>query len=116
MGENGTSTYSGNISVANSGGAGGITFNANAAASSTLNGSITSGVFSSGSLNLYRFTQAGAFPQTLTLTNNGTILRLGPNSSFDGDVTFVSPRLLLNGATYNGTSYLEKNGNTDDNR
>jgi hypothetical protein len=115
MGENGTSTYSGNISVANSGGAGGITFNANAAASSTLNGSITSGVFSSGSLNLYRFTQAGAFPQTLTLTNNGTILRLGPNSSFDGDVTFVSPRLLLNGATYNGTSYLEKNGNTDDN-
>jgi hypothetical protein len=114
MGENGTSTYSGNISVANSGGAAGIIFNSGATASSTLNGSITSGVFSSGSLNLFRFTQIGSIPQTLTLTNAGTILRLGPGSSFDGDVNFVSPRLLLHGTTYNGTSYLEKNGNTDD--
>lgn len=114
MGENGTSTYAGNIAVANTGGAAGITFNSGAAASSTLNGAISSGVFSSGSLNLYRFTQIGSIPQTLTLTTAGTILRLGPASSFDGDVNFVSPRLLLNGTTYNGTTHLEKNDATDD--
>lgn len=115
MGETGNSTYTGNISVANSGGSTGITFNANTSASSTMNGSISSGVFSSGSLNLYRFTQIGSAAQNLTLTNAGTVLRVGPNSSFDGNVNFVSPRLLLHGATYNGTSYLEKNGASDDN-
>jgi hypothetical protein len=114
MGENGTSTYSADISVANSGGAAGITFNTGASASSVLNGSITSGIYSSGSLNLYRFSQVGSIPQAITLTNTGTILRLGPGSSFDGDVNFVSPRLLLQGATYNGSSYLEKNGASDD--
>ncbi|MFN8335505.1 MAG: hypothetical protein U0U09_10280 [Cyclobacteriaceae bacterium] len=114
MGDNGTSTYNNNISVTNSGGAGGIIFNTNSAASSSLTGSISSGGFSSGQLNLYRFTQIGSVPQTLTLTNAGTLLRIGPGSSFDGDVTFISPRLLLNGAIYNGTTYLEKSNNTDD--
>lgn len=113
MGENGNSTYNANINVVNSGGAAGITFNGLAAASSVLNGAISSGTFSSGSLNLYRFTQVGPIPENLTLTN-GAILRVGPNSSFDGDVNFVSPRLFLNGATYNGSAYLEKNGATDD--
>ncbi|MBL7869971.1 MAG: hypothetical protein JNM78_00055 [Cyclobacteriaceae bacterium] len=113
MGENGTSTYNSNISVVNSGGASGITFNGQASASSTLNGLISSGTFSSGSLNLYRFTQVGVLAENLTLTN-GSILRVGPNSSFDGNVNFVSPRLFLNGATYNGSAYLEKNGAIDD--
>ena len=113
MGINGTSTYNGNIAVLNNGGASGITFNSGASSSSILNGAITSGVFSSGSLNLYRFTQVGAVPENITLTN-GAMLRLGPNSSFDGDVNFVSPRLFLNGATYNGSAYLEKNGSSDD--
>lgn len=113
MGINGTSTYNGNIAVLNSGGASGITFNSGASSSSILNGAITSGVFSSGSLNLYRFTQIGVIPENITLTN-GAILRLGPNSSFDGNVNFVAPRLYLNGAMYNGTAYIEKNGSGDD--
>jgi len=113
MGENGTSTYNGNIAVSNSGGASGITFNNQVAASSILNGAISSGVFSSGSLNLYRFTQIGVFPENLALTGS-TILRVGPSSSFDGDVNFVAPRLFLNGATYNRTAYLEKNGTGND--
>ncbi len=113
MGENGTSTYNGNIAVTNSGGANGITFNNQGVASSTLNGAISSGVFASGSLNLYRFAQIGAFAENLALTGS-TILRVGPNSSFDGDVNFVAPRLFLNGATYNGTAYLEKNGTGND--
>jgi hypothetical protein len=112
MGENGTSSYNGNINVVNSGGAAGVTFNGQVAASSILNGAISSGTFSSGSLNLYRFTQVGVIPENLTLTN-GSILRVGPNSSFDGDVNFVAPQLFLNGATYNGTTYLEKNGAVD---
>jgi hypothetical protein len=113
MGINGTSIYNGNISVVNSGGAGGITFNSGASSGSTLNGAISSGVFASGSLNLYRFTQIGAFAENLALTGS-TILRVGPTSSFDGDVNFVAPRLFLNGATYNGTAYLEKNGTGND--
>ena len=114
MGQNGTTTYSGNIAVSNTGGAFGVTFNAGTAATSSLAGSITSSGFTSGTLNLFRFTQIGALPQTLTLTNNGTLLQVGPSSQFDGAVTFISPRLLLNGATYNGTTYLEKNGSVDD--
>ncbi|GIL24574.1 MAG: hypothetical protein BroJett042_30870 [Bacteroidota bacterium] len=113
MGENGTSTYNGNITVTNSGGAAGITFNAGATASSTLNGVITAGTFSSGSLNLYRFTQVGALAENLTLTGT-SLLRVGPSSSFDGLVTFVSPRLFLNGATYNNTTILEKSGSSND--
>lgn len=113
IGQTGTSTYSGNITVSNTGGSAGITFNANASASSTLTGVITAGVFTSGSLNLYRFTQIGALPENLTLTGS-SIMRVGPNSSFDGDVNFVAPRLFLNGATYSGIASFEKNGATDD--
>ncbi len=113
MGESGTSTYNSNITVSNSGGAAGITFNGQTTASSTLNGVITAGPFPSGGLNLYRFTQIGALAENLTLTGSST-LRVGPNSSFDGNVNFVSPRLYLNGATYNGSASLEKTGSGDD--
>ncbi|MBX2914606.1 MAG: hypothetical protein KF856_04945 [Cyclobacteriaceae bacterium] len=113
MGENGTSTYNGNIHIVNSGGASGVTFNGQAIASSTLNGVITTGTFSSGSLNLYRFTQVGALPENITLTGS-SIMRVGPNSAFDGNVNFVSPRIFLNGATYNGTASFEKTGTGDD--
>jgi len=113
FGINGTSIYNGNILVSNSGGAAGIIFNNGASASSVLNGSISSGVFSSGSLNLYRFSQIGAFAQNLTLTSS-VLLRVGPNSSFDGPVNFISPRILLNGASYNGVTSLEKTGANND--
>lgn len=113
MGENGTTTYNGNINVINSGGAAGVTFNGQTSSSSSLTGVITTGVFSSGSLNLYRFTQIGALPENITLTGS-SIMRVGPNSSFDGTVNFVSPRLLLHGATYNGSASFEKSGALDD--
>lgn len=113
LGENGTTTYNGNIQVTNSGGAAGITFNLNASASSVLTGAISVGTYNAGTLNLYRFTQVGAVPENITLTGT-SLLRVGPASSFDGSVSFISPRLLLNGATYNGVTYLEKNGATND--
>ncbi|MBX2965512.1 MAG: hypothetical protein KF845_05145 [Cyclobacteriaceae bacterium] len=114
MSTNGTSAYHGDIHIVNDGGSAGVTFNANASASSVLNGAVSLGTFSSGSLNLYRFTQVGAFPHNLTLTNTGTTLRVGPNSAFEGDVNFVSPRLFLNGCTYAGTGNFEKTGSSDD--
>jgi hypothetical protein len=56
MGVTGTTTYNGNISVVNSGGASGVYFNVNASASSTLAAtkaiSIGAGGFSSGTLNI----------------------------------------------------------------
>lgn len=113
MGVNGVSTYNGNISVVNSGGAAGVTFNSNLSASSTLNGVITTGAFPSGSLNLFRFTQVGVLPENITLTGTA-LLRVGPASSFQGNVTFVAPRLFLDGATYSGSAYLEKSGPSND--
>lgn len=113
MGVSGVSTYNGNISVVNSGGAAGVTFNSNPSASSTLNGVITTGAFPSGSLNLFRFTQVGVLPENITLTGTA-LLRVGPASSFQGNVTFVAPRLFLDGATYSGSAYLEKSGPSND--
>src|SRR5690606_32125118 len=110
----GTSTYNGDISVTNSGGSAGVTFNSGTSASSVLNGSISVGTFSSGTLNLYRFTQIGALTQNLTLSNTGTVLRVGPDSGFEGDVNFISPRLYLNGCTYSGTGNFEKTDTGDD--
>lgn len=112
MGQSGTSTYNGNIVVSNATTAG-ITFNNTASATSTLNGNIsTSGSFSSGSLNLYRFNQVGAIANNLTLTGSG-VLRLGPDSSFGGDATFVAPEVFLNGCVFQSITSIEKTGGTN---
>lgn len=106
--------FNGNI-VVNSSSGNGIYFgNGNGASASLANGkTITIGGsgFSSGQLRLSRFTQNSATPQTLTLTGTALLL-LGPSSQFDGDVTFITPQLLLNGTTFVRTAYLEKNGGT----
>lgn len=118
MGVNGTSTYNGNIIVTNSGGASGIYFNVNAAASSTLANTKTitigAGGFNAGGLYLYRFTQIGGTPQSLTLTGTAN-LTFGPSAAFGGNVTCTSPTLYFNGCTYNGTLNATKNGTTNDN-
>ncbi|MEQ8362817.1 MAG: hypothetical protein RH948_08100 [Cyclobacteriaceae bacterium] len=112
MGQNGTSTYNGNIVVSNAN-TSGITFNASASATSTLNGSISIGSgYSSGSLNLYRLNQVGAIANNLTLTGSST-LRIGPDSEFDGDVTFISPEVFLNGCVFQSLTTIEKTGSTN---
>ena len=119
MGNSGVSTYQGNILVQNtSGGTGsGVFFNAGAAASSTLAAtrtiSLGAGGFVSGDLSLIRFTQISATPQTLIQTTGNARLILGPTSSFDGNVNFNFPQVLLNGTTYNGLATIEKNGAGD---
>lgn len=113
----GISNYNGNVSVANTGGANGIYFNVNATASSTLATtktiSLGAGGFTAGTLSLIRFTQLGSTPQSLSQTTGTGILISGPTNIFNGDVTFNFPQLFLNGATYNGTATMQKNGATD---
>ena len=109
--------FNGNITLSNSGSALGIIFSNSVNGSSTFTGSnisVGGGGFSTGELRLLRFTQVGAVPKNLTLTGS-SLLTIGPNSSFDADVAFTSPGLLLNSAAYNGTARLEKTsvGNND---
>lgn len=110
--------FNGNI-VVNSTGSGTtsgvrIAFNSGASATLAEGKTITAGTFTVGTLYLSRLTQgtsAGGTSQTITLTGTA-ILFIGPSSTFNGNVTFKSPQVYLNGCTYNGTAYLEKNGAT----
>ena len=98
-------------------GAGGIYFNQNTAASSTLAAtrtiSIGAGGFIDGTLNLPRFTQVGPTPQTLNTFTGTARLFLGPASAFGGNVDFRAPQVYLNGCVYGGTATIEKTGTAD---
>jgi hypothetical protein len=112
----GATTFNGNLTFNNPSGTG-IVFCETVGATATLADTYTMAVsgsgFTVGTLNLNRFTQVGSTAQTLTLTGTA-VLNLGPDSQFDGDVNFVSPRVLLNGTIFNGSTYIEKNGATGD--
>ena len=104
--------FNGNITVSNT--AGGIQFGAGngksiLAAGKTIN---TGSGFSSGTLNLSGFTQIGATAQSLALTGTGT-LNLGGGATFNGNVNFISPRLLVANSTFNNITALTKNGSGD---
>ncbi|MEO6719375.1 MAG: DUF2341 domain-containing protein, partial [Ferruginibacter sp.] len=111
----GNVTINGNVIVSSTNGRG-IVF-------SDVSGSVTlaagytisdagAGSFTTGTLKLSRFIQTGATAQNTALTGTA-LLQIGPSSTFNGNVTFVSPQVLLNGATYNGTASFTKNGNTN---
>ncbi|MBS1974476.1 MAG: hypothetical protein JST13_09000, partial [Bacteroidetes bacterium] len=68
--------------------------------------------FSNGFLSLNTFTQLGNAPISLNFTGPVTYLQVGNSSAIGGDFTVVSPRILLNGATYSGNVNLTKNGAT----
>lgn len=112
----GATQFNNNIIVNSTSGTG-VYFSENALGSSTLADGFSISVggtgFSAGTLSLLRFTQLGGTPQSLTLTGTGLLL-VGGASQFNGNITFIAPRVLLNGAVYNGTAYLEKNGATND--
>lgn len=111
--------YNGNITVSSSNGAAsaGITFGNGPGTTMTsflANGktlNVGTG-FSAGRLLLRGFHQVGTTAQNLTFTGTA-LLYLGPYASFDGDVNFKAPQVYLNGCTYNGTTYLEKTGGTN---
>jgi hypothetical protein len=114
---NSTSTiFNADITVNNSGQ--GIFFcNGNNAARATLSPGyrilIGTDGFSAGSLSLRQFYQSGTTSQNIVLTSTAS-LRFGPSSTFDGNITASSPALLLNGATFNGTTTLLKTGPSGD--
>lgn len=111
-----TATYSGNIIVNNTS-TGGISFGA-AGGLTTLADTKTISIgatgFNAGPLYLYFLTQLGTTPQSLTLTGTAALIP-GYSSTFNGNVNFVAPQIILNGATFNGTAYIEKNGATQNN-
>ncbi len=109
-----TATFSGNI-VVNNTSTGGIHFGATGgtttlAATKTITKGGTG--FATGTLLMREFTQVGGTAQSLTLTGTA-LLQMGPSAIFNGNVNFISPQVLLNGSTFNGTASLTKNGSTN---
>lgn len=70
------------------------------------------GGFISGDLRFRNFTQVGATPQGITCTGTARIYNY--DSQWDGDVTFLAPRHITRGTTYNGNADLTKNGASND--
>ena len=109
-----TATYNGNI-VVNNTSTGGINFGT-AGGTTTLAATKTISLggtgFTAGTLLLRDFTQLSSTAQALTLTSSA-LLQIGPSAIFNGNVNFISPQLLLNGCTFNGTALLTKNGGFD---
>lgn len=109
--------FNDNIIVSSTNGQGVQFCSGNATATATLAASKTISIgaagFSAGTLLLKQFTQLGATAQTLNQTTGSSILTMGPNSRFDGDVNFNFPQVYLNGTTYNGVATIQKNGATD---
>jgi hypothetical protein len=108
--------FNGNITVTSTNASTGVRFCQTATATATLAAGKTiqtgSAGFSSGSLQIQQFTQLGSAPVNLTLTGATTLLQAGPSFTAGGDITVVSPRILLNGGVYAGLVNLTKTGAT----
>lgn len=109
-------TYNQNIVVTNSNAASDGVFFGIGGGAGTLAATrtITTGAagFITGELRFRNFTQVGPTAQAITLT--GDALMQHYDSDWGGDVTFIAPRMNTRGTLYNGTSYLEKTGATND--
>jgi hypothetical protein len=78
--------------------------------SKTIN--VSSGGFIAGLLSFRNFTQSGATPQVVTLTNNADFESYA--SIWGGNVTFTAPRITTRESIYNGVSFIEKTGPGND--
>jgi hypothetical protein len=108
--------YGGDIYL-NSTSGGGIKFGGNGGTASLNFGKrlIIGGLgFHAGVLELDGFTQLDATPQSLVLTGAATRLRLQENCIWDGSFTSTSPRVEINGGTYNNTLNITKTSNHSD--
>jgi len=104
----------GNIKLSNTGG--GIWFGENGGVVDLASSkSVSIGVlgFDKNELRFKNFRQLGSTAQSLSLTGTA-ILRFESGTVFNGNVDFDAPRILLNGATFNGTSDFEKTGTSSD--
>ncbi len=106
----------GNTTFSSFGSSTGVYFCQNSASTVTLASGqaiqIGTGGFSSGTLSLKQFTQAGNATSNLLLTGATTLLQVGPSSSIGGNFIVVSPRILLNGAVYSDSVNVTKTGAT----
>lgn len=103
--------YNGDVLV-NCTGTGNIRFGFGAGSATLASGhtlSIGTGGFSSGRLYLMDLVQVGSTPQNLTLSGTAEIyFRTG--TVFNGPLTVTSPRVFMDGGTYNSTVTLTNTG------
>ncbi len=102
--------FNGNLTVNSTTSGGGIWFGENGGTtqlSGTLN--VGSTGVTAGEIRLKNFTHTNASGVSLTTTGT-SLLRIQTGSSFAGNVSFTSPRIIVEGSTFNGTSYFEKTG------
>jgi hypothetical protein len=102
--------------IVNSTNGNGVRFGQNGG-SSTLASSRTITVggsgFSAGDLYFRNFVQSGSTSQSLSLTGSaGLVFEMG--TVWNGNFTGAAPKLLLSGATFQGTANLTKNGSSSD--
>ena len=113
---NSTNTYNGNIIVETThANCDGIRFGQNGGVSTlATTKTITIGAsgFIAGDLEFRNFTQIGNTAQNLTCTGTARIYNYGSN--WGGNINFVAPRINTRETVYNGFTYLEKTGLTDD--
>jgi hypothetical protein len=111
--------FNGNIILTQIGSSVGIAFGWGAtttltqAAGKTI--SIGAAGFSTGYLQIERFTQLGNTPISLPLTGTTTSLTFGPASAIGGNMTSTSGSILFNGCTFNGNVNSTKTGAAGDN-
>lgn len=109
--------YNNDLRVTNPGG-GGIRFGTGSSAGSgTLAAgrtiTIGAGGFNAGILLFNNFKQLGTVPQSLTTTGTSTLYFM-TGTIFNARITTSSPRLYLNGATFQDVSRFTKTGAVDD--
>ncbi len=112
----GTNIFNGNIFVSNTMSGTGIAFGNTTGSLSQLaatkNISITGAGFDSGYLILSQFTQLGNAAINLTLTGTTTLFQTTTNCSIGGNLTVVSPRILIDRTTFEGLFDATKTGST----
>jgi|GEM_PF-6073298 len=105
--------FGGNLELNNTA-AGSLTFCPNATASATMAAGKTISIgglgFTGGSLLLPRFNQSGAAATSLTLTGATAAVTVGPNTVFGGKVSLIAPQIILSGATFPDTTFIQKSG------
>src|SRR3989344_1834174 len=106
--------FNGNI-IVNATANGGVYFGSNGGTSTLADTkTITVGVsgFNNGQLAFKGFTQTGTTAQSFTLTTSA-YLYFYTGSTFNGNVNFSAPRILLSGTTFNGNVTLNKTGSAN---
>ena len=109
-------SFNGDVKVNSTGASAGVWLGHNTGTGTLAAGktvSVGGGGFSSGSLNIRRFTQLGSTPQTLTLTGSST-LYFSNGTVFNGAMTSTSPGLYIQNSTFNANATFTKTGSANE--